>query len=163
MINYKYCPQCKKDLDLTGEFPYCPNCNLTIYKNSKPCTSVLIIKNDKVLLSKRGIEPYKGDWDTVGGFLKSGEHPEVGALRETLEETGLVVKLTGLLGIYMDKYGENGYDTQANVYLAEISSGELKAMDDVSSLEWVDIKNNDIHSQFESVNQVLSNLKKLYS
>lgn len=163
MINYKFCPQCKNDLDLSGEFPYCKDCNLTIYKNSKPCSSVLIIKDGKVLMSKRGIEPYKGDWDTIGGFLKSGEHPEVGALREVMEETGLTIKITGLLGIYMDKYGENGDDTQSNVYLAEIISGDIKPQDDVSSLEWVNIKNNNINSNFQSVNRVLADLKKLYS
>ncbi len=163
MINYQYCPQCKNDLDLSQEFPYCSKCDLTIYKNSKPCVSILPIKDGKVLFAKRGIEPYKGDWDTIGGFLKAGEHPEVGALRETLEETGLIVKLTGLLGIYMDKYGQDGEDVQSNVYLAEVISGEIKPQDDVAALEWIDIKNGKITSHFESIEQIFADLKKLYS
>ena len=162
MINYKYCPQCKNNLDLSGEFAFCNNCNLTIYTNSKPCASVLPIKDGKVLLSKRGIEPYKGEWDTIGGFLKIGEHPEVGALRETLEETGLIVKITGLLGIYMDEYGDGGDAVQINAYLGEIISGEIKPQDDVSALEWVDIKTCDIHSLNKNTESIIADLKKYY-
>lgn len=163
MINYQYCPQCAKPLDLSQSLPHCYPCQLTIYKNSKPCVSVLPIKNGRVLLSRRGIEPYKGDWDTIGGFLESGEHPEIGALREVFEETGLNIKLTGLLGIYMDKYGPDGDDVQSNVYLAEIISGDIKPQDDVATLEWVDIKNDHITSRFKSVEKVFSDLKKHYN
>lgn len=164
MIKYKYCPQCKNNLDLSGEYPYCSNCNLTIYKNSKPCAGVLPIKNGQVLLAKRAIEPFKGDWDIIGGFLKSDEHPEVGALREALEETGLKMKITGFLGMYMDKYGENGDDTLNIFYLAEIIEGNQKAQDDISSLEWVDIKSLEIiNNGFANTRAALKDLKKLYS
>ena len=164
MINYKFCPQCKNDLSLSGEYPYCPSCNLTIYRNSKPCVTILPIKDGQVLLSKRGINPYKGDWDTIGGFLEPGEHPEVGALRETLEETGLNVKITGLFGVYMDKYGDDGDDVQINAYLAEVISGNVEAKDDVASLEWVDINKIDtITSRFKAVVEILRDLKQHYS
>jgi len=163
MINYKYCPQCKNDLDLSGEYPYCPHCRLTIYRNSKPCAGVLPIKNGRVLLSRRGVDPYKGDWDTIGGFLNSGEHPQTGALREALEETGLKMKITGLLGIYIDKYGPNGDDVQGTVYLTEITGGKMKAQDDVASLEWVDIKTGKITSHFKSIEKVFADLTKLFS
>ncbi len=43
----------------------------------------------KILLIKRGIEPYKGKWALPGGFLKPDESAEAGALRELQEETGL--------------------------------------------------------------------------
>jgi len=162
MINYKFCPQCKSDLAFTDEHYYCANCQINIYINSKPCVTVLPLKGGKVLLSKRGIEPYKGDWDTIGGFLKSGEPPEAGALREAKEETGLTMKLTKLFGIYMDKYGVDGEDVQTTVYLAEVHSGVLKPQDDVASLEWVDIKQNKIVSRFKSVEKVLADLKNLY-
>ena len=122
------------------------------------------IKDGQVLLSKRGINPYKGDWDTIGGFLEPGEHPEVGALRETLEETGLNVKITGLFGVYMDKYGDDGDDVQINAYLAEVISGNVEAKDDVASLEWVDINKIDtITSRFKAVVEILRDLKQHYS
>jgi ADP-ribose pyrophosphatase YjhB (NUDIX family) len=164
MINYKYCPQCKNDLDLSGEYPYCSHCKLTIFRNSKPCAGVLPIKDGQVLLSKRGIEPYKGDWDIIGGFLKAGELPESGALREVLEETGLSMKITKLLGMYMDKYGPDGDDTLNVFYLAEITGGEMRAQDDVASLEWVKIKDlNDINNGFANTTAALKDLKSLFS
>lgn len=164
MINYQFCPQCKNNLDLSGEYPCCPNCKETFYKNSKPCAGVLPIKNGQVLLAKRGTEPHKGEWDIIGGFLNSGEHPETGALREALEETGLKTKITGFLGIYMDKYGENGDDTLNIFYTAEIIEGELKAQDDVVSLEWVDIKNLEmINNGLANTRAALKDLKELYS
>lgn len=43
----------------------------------------------KVLLVRRGIEPYKGRWAFPGGFMKMDESAEEGALRELKEETGL--------------------------------------------------------------------------
>lgn len=163
MINYKYCPQCKSDLDLSGENPYCPDCKLTIYLHAAIGTSVLIIKGSQVLLSKRNIEPYKGDWDTIGGFQKLGEDPQECAHREVVEETGLKIKITGILGIYTDRYGPDGDFTQSTCYLAKIVSGTMHAMDDISSLEWVDIKTGQISSRFKSVEKVFADLKKLYS
>lgn len=42
----------------------------------------------KVLLIRRGIEPYKGMWALPGGFMRIDESAEEGAIRELLEETG---------------------------------------------------------------------------
>ena len=43
----------------------------------------------KVLLVRRGGEPYKGRWAFPGGFLKMDETAEQGALRELREEQPL--------------------------------------------------------------------------
>jgi len=42
-----------------------------------------------VLLIKRGIEPYMGQWAFPGGFMNMDETAEEGALRELKEETGV--------------------------------------------------------------------------
>ena len=68
---------------------------------SAPCTSVLIERDGRVLLSQRAHEPWVGAWEVPGGFLDHGEHPEAGARREVREELGIDVELTGLLGIYV--------------------------------------------------------------
>lgn len=43
----------------------------------------------KVLLIKRGSDPYKGYWAFPGGFVNPDETAEQGAVRELQEETGL--------------------------------------------------------------------------
>ena len=43
----------------------------------------------KILLIRRGIEPYKGQWALPGGFLRMDESAEEGAYRELQEETGV--------------------------------------------------------------------------
>ena len=36
------------------------------------------VRNGRILLAWRAIEPYKGAWDIVGGFLKPDERPDGG-------------------------------------------------------------------------------------
>jgi len=139
MKNFKYCPECKLKLINNSDFFKCENCGQIIYKNSAPTASILIIDHDKVLLGKRAINPFKGKYDIIGGFLKYGEDPIAGVLREVKEETGLKIKIIELLGIYMDTYGDGGESTLNICYIGKIVSGKMKASDDVAELEWVPI------------------------
>jgi 8-oxo-dGTP pyrophosphatase MutT (NUDIX family) len=42
----------------------------------------------------------KNIWVTPGGLIEPGEQPAAAAMRETLEETGLEIQITGVLGVY---------------------------------------------------------------
>ena len=42
----------------------------------------------------------KNIWVTPGGIIEPGEQPADAAVRETWEETGLLVEITGILGVY---------------------------------------------------------------
>ncbi len=139
MTKPNYCSQCGEKLNPLEKNPTCPACHTTFYQNSKPAVGILIIKDDKVLVGRRGIEPYMGEYDTIGGFLEYGEDPLDGCLRETKEETGLDIKITSFFDIFMDEYGQGGTSILVIYYLAEIVGGELKAQDDVASLEWINI------------------------
>lgn len=56
-----------------------------------------VFKDGKVLLTKR--DDFR-IWCLPGGRVEDGETVGQAALRETLEETGLTVKLTGVIGVY---------------------------------------------------------------
>jgi 8-oxo-dGTP pyrophosphatase MutT (NUDIX family) len=42
----------------------------------------------------------RNTWVTPGGLIEPGEQPATAAMRETLEETGLEIQITGILGVY---------------------------------------------------------------
>src|SRR5207253_1345707 len=53
-----------------------------------------------ILLTRRSINPGRGLWTFPGGFVDFGESVTDAAVRETFEETGLKVDLTGLHNVY---------------------------------------------------------------
>lgn len=58
--------------------------------------ALVALDTGRVLLQQRAVigneaDPEAGKWEFPGGGLEEGEHPEVGALREFAEETGLVI------------------------------------------------------------------------
>jgi len=143
---FKFCPVCggkfiTKKQDHLDRL-VCSKCDYVFYQNSKPTVSALIVnKKKEILLVKREIQPKFGSWDTPGGFLENGEDPIVGLKREMMEELGIKLKNIKYLGIYLDSYYERYYLSTLNIlYEAEIASGKLKPMDDVSELRWFNKK-----------------------
>ena len=49
--------------------------------------------NDKIFLLKRNVEPFKGFWACVGGFIEIDESPQEALRREFKEETNLDVEV----------------------------------------------------------------------
>lgn len=138
----RFCVQCGQPLRvrlLPGDHRsrhVCPACGHVAYENAKPCAGVLPTENGRVLLARRAVEPYLGCWDIIGGFMEHDETPEAAALREAVEETGLVLDLTGLLGVYHDVYGSGGYATLNVYFVARIVAGHPQPHDDVAELAW---------------------------
>ncbi|WP_243668330.1 NUDIX hydrolase [Vulcanisaeta sp. JCM 16161] len=91
----------------------------------------IVIKDNKILLIRRGAEPNKGKWSIPGGMVEPGEDPDRAALRELQEETGIIGKALGLFGIYQyverDKEGRVRYHFLLLDYLVEPIGGEPRA------------------------------------
>ena len=111
----------------------CPRCGFIAYRNPVPACGVIVMRGGKVLLAKRAHEPRIDCWGIPAGFMEYGEHPEATAVREAREETGLVVKLTGLFGVYA---GRDDPRTRAVLvlYHARVTGGRLEAGDDASEV-----------------------------
>ncbi len=139
---YKFCPKCgnkfKKKKLYGRQRLICSKCEFIFYQNPKPCTAVIIQKNNKILLSKRAFSPWKDWWDLPGGFIEEGEDSESSAIREVKEETGLKIKIKKLLGIYIAIYPDKIYKCHLLVltYLAKIIGGKLRPKDDVKQLKF---------------------------
>ena len=83
----------------TLERDVCAACGTIHYQNPKVVVGCLPEFEDRVLLCRRAIEPRKGLWTLPAGFLENGETLETGALRETLEEAGARVAVSGLYAV----------------------------------------------------------------
>jgi ADP-ribose pyrophosphatase YjhB (NUDIX family) len=79
----------------------CPVCGFVAYVNPRLVVTTLpVTDSGEVILLRRGIEPGYGAWAQPGGFLEIDETAHEGAIRETLEETGLIVEPTRIVGLY---------------------------------------------------------------
>jgi ADP-ribose pyrophosphatase YjhB (NUDIX family) len=79
----------------------CPDCGQIAYVNPRlVVTTFPITDAGEILLIRRGIEPGKGSWAQPGGFLEIDETVHQAAIRETWEETGLLVEPGDIIGLY---------------------------------------------------------------
>jgi ADP-ribose pyrophosphatase YjhB (NUDIX family) len=130
---WKWCPRCRAALEQGPGQVSCPSCGSVYYANSAPAVEGMLVRDGKVLLSKRAIEPRRGCWDLPGGFLEEGEDPLDGLAREFREETGLVVRPLEWLGTHLEPY--NNYYVFGLTWLVE-GDGDPHAADDVEELAW---------------------------
>jgi 8-oxo-dGTP diphosphatase len=95
----------------------------------------------KVVLIKRGGEPFKGQWAVPGGFVDMDEELEDAVVRELEEETGL----TGIHLEQMHTFGTVGRDPRGRqitivfMGVAADNQTKLKAGDDAAEAQWFDI------------------------
>ncbi len=100
----------------------------------------------EVLLIRRGRSPWKGELAFPGGFVDYGEDPEVAAIRELLEETGVEGRNPQLYAV------KGGPDRDPRKHIVSIfymihvdGESEPEAGDDAAEAEWV--KMNSIESE----------------
>ena len=100
----------------------------------------IVIEGGRVLLIKRGKAPLLGEWSIPGGMLELGETLRQAAEREALEETGLVVRATELLGVFErivpDEEKRTVYHYVLIDFLCERISGEVCASGDAADARW---------------------------
>jgi ADP-ribose pyrophosphatase YjhB (NUDIX family) len=100
----------------------------------------VIVEDDRVLLVKRAHPPIQGQWSIPGGVLEVGELVREAAVREALEETGLIVEPGELLGVF-DRVLRNAeqrvqYHYVLIDFLCRRVGGELLAASDAAEVRW---------------------------
>jgi 8-oxo-dGTP diphosphatase len=103
-----------------------------MHRNPALTVDAVIVKNKKIVLIKRKREPYRGQYALPGGFVEYGETVEAALRREVLEETGLVVKIKLLVGIYSDPDRDPRGHVVSVAFASDIVGGTLTAGSDAS-------------------------------
>ena len=90
----------------------------------------------RVLLVKRGEEPYLGQWALPGGFLRMEETIEECARRELREETGLSVMNLQQLGVFSAVDRDPRYRVVTVAFYALANVAAVRGMDDAMDAAW---------------------------
>ena len=116
-----------------------------VYDYPRPAVTadcVVIAKENepKVLLIRRGNEPFKDCWAFPGGFMNMDETAEQCAVRELEEETGLKVTEIKQIGAYSKVDRDPRGRTVTVAYLVVIDKAEaVKGGDDAAKAQWFPI------------------------
>lgn len=131
-VEYRFCPRCAGRLEghviKEGEPErlVCGECGFVFYLGPKLVAGAIIEFDGGILLIKRAIEPGYGKWTFPGGFVERGEVAEAAAQREALEETGVEVEVTGIVGLYTYE----GQIPAIAVFTARVTGGEPAPLDE---------------------------------
>jgi 8-oxo-dGTP pyrophosphatase MutT (NUDIX family) len=127
------------------------------------CGALAVDARGRVLLQRRRDT---GQWALPMGKMELGETPSQCAVRETREETGVLVRVTGLLGVFSDPahivaYGDGEIRQEYEVILlAEPVGGDPAVNDEASDVRWIapaDLGELDIHpTQWRQLNHYLN-------
>jgi ADP-ribose pyrophosphatase YjhB (NUDIX family) len=176
-MQYAHCPVCGGRLSLPpqggGRGPddlrVCGSCGHEFWLNSKPCVSALILRAEgprqHILLTRRGIEPYRGCWDIPGGYLRNGEPPEAGLARELREELSAPLLHPRLAAIEIDEYlredvpREARFTFNVDYFCTLPADAQLKPADDVTDARWFDLSEVPSGLAFASNRRALDRLR----
>jgi 8-oxo-dGTP diphosphatase len=105
-----------------------------------PLTTDCVIYDQagRVLLIRRGFEPFAGSYALPGGFVEIGETTEASCRREVKEETGLDVRDLKLIGVYSDPNRDPRGPTVTIAYATTLpASSKPHAGSDAAAAEWI--------------------------
>ena len=115
----------------------CQRCDFIDYQNPKIVAGSVVVKDGKILLCKRAIEPRKGYWTLPAGFMELGESVEEGAMREAQEEALADIKIDRLLAVYsVPRIGQVQVMFRASL---EGNFGVGPESEEVALYDWADI------------------------
>lgn len=113
LSHFKYCPKCgsvRFALN-TENSKKCEACGFEFFKNpSIGCGAVVFDKQDRLLCIRRLKDPGAGLLGLPGGFVDLGETVEQAVVRETLEETGIIIEVMDFITNIPNSYIYSGVE-----------------------------------------------------
>lgn len=100
----------------------------------------LVVRDQQVLLVRRGKAPARGLWAIPGGSVRLGESLRHAAEREILEETGLTIRagepVLTFESIRRDDHGRVRFHYVIVDLAAEYVAGAVRPADDATDARW---------------------------
>ncbi len=90
----------------------------------------------KILLIKRGIEPYKGCWALPGGFLRMDETTDQCMRRELYEETSLTPTVIEQFSVFSAVDRDPRERVISIAYYSLVKKSDVRGGDDASDARW---------------------------
>ncbi|MGI9615692.1 MAG: NUDIX hydrolase [Acidimicrobiales bacterium] len=105
--------------------------------SNRPETSVgaVVVRDDEILLIKRGRGPAIGQWSVPGGRVEGGETLAKAVEREVAEETGLSVVCGDFIG-FVERMGPGFHYVILDFWAIPDTDGPLVAGDDAAEAAW---------------------------
>jgi phosphoribosylformylglycinamidine cyclo-ligase len=136
----------------------CPKCRFVAYENpASACAGVVVDRDGRVLLVRRALEPFKGEWALPAGYQEIDEEPARTAEREVREESGLEVRAGALLELLLVPANVRKPANLA-VYLCTVIGGELRPGDDALEARWFALEALPDDIGFDNRARILSRL-----
>lgn len=131
-----FCPRCGTavvpQVRFGREHLVCPECDWIYFPDPKVAAAILVEQGDQVLLVRRAIDPQRGRWSLPAGFVDAGEDPQLAVIRECLEETGLQVRVSGLVDVIFGQEHPRGAHIVL-FYRGQVIAGEIQPGDDADA------------------------------
>lgn len=109
------------------------------------CVDGVYIKNGKILLQKRNVEPFKGCWHIIGGHIEENETLQEALKREFKEETNLDIEV----GAIIDGRIEKTSDRTKIIIVFKVASaqGEINLNSESEEYGWFsEIPSNSVYN-----------------
>jgi ADP-ribose pyrophosphatase YjhB (NUDIX family) len=104
MSQHNFCPRCGSSLstkfDGGRDRVACATdgCGYMHFGDVSIGCGGVVVRDGKILLVQRGINPGKGNWQIPGGYVEMDEEIHTAVEREVLEEAGVTARVTDSLG-----------------------------------------------------------------
>ena len=158
----RFCPLCAAPLALREvggrQRPRCPECRFVLYENPASAAAGLVLDpRGAVLLVRRAIEPFKGQWAIPAGYQEADEDPTGAVVREVLEETGIEVQVERLVDlIHVPEDARK--PANVAVFLCRSLGGAPTPGHDAAEAAWFDLDDLPLELGFDNESRILRRL-----